>query len=262
MNVTSSSVAFETKVYEKDWRFLLSGEYLDQMIDRCNCEFVEKILLINNVENLNRVAKFADKKIASGVLDRYLIVEELAQKALDFFNIDPASFQGGYFYSIAELVGIFDSNADYLLHFSSDSILEANDSDWITESINAFQSDESIFVANPAWNRRYDEVQKESISEVEDFYKGFGFSDQCYLIRPSAFQNIDYTEKNLSSESYPKYGGELFEKRVDSYMRNHGKFRITHKSVSYFHENFSAPTLKTKLLGRSRVIRNRLAKLK
>jgi hypothetical protein len=76
------------------------------------------------------------------------------------------------------------------------------------------------------------------MSEIEDFYIGFGFSDQCYLIKTSDFKKSIYNEINTNSERYPKYGGELFEKRIDSYMRNNNLYRITSKEISYIHKNF------------------------
>jgi hypothetical protein len=59
-----------------------------------------------------------------------------------------------------------------------------------------------------------------------------------YLVRTSDFKERIYNENNSLSERYPKYGGELFEKRVDAYMRNHDKYRITHNGISYISSNF------------------------
>jgi hypothetical protein len=47
-----------------------------------------------------------------------------------------------------------------------------------------------------------------------------------------------YNERHIDSERYPRYGGELFEKRVDAFMRNHNFMRITSKKASYRHHNF------------------------
>ena len=33
-------------------------------------------------------------------------------------------------------------------------------------------------------------------------------------------KSAEDTKKNIESERYPEYGGELFEKRVDSWLRN------------------------------------------
>lgn len=234
-----NSITFETKVYENDWKFILLGDYLDVMINNCNYVFTERVLFINNVNNINKVCKYAQKKIDEGVLDKYFIVDQFADQALDFFDIKKDSFGTGYFYSISELVSIFLCKTEYLLHFSSDSFIKESNSNWIDEAIDIFNIRQDIFVANPTWNNNYKEAKCESIAEISNFYLGYGFSDQCYLIKTDVFKKKIYNEIHIKSERYPNYGGELFEKRVDSYMRNNNLYRITSKKESYIHKNFS-----------------------
>ena len=93
-------------------------------------------------------------------------------------------------------------------------------------------------MANPTWNKEYDNAKKESINENKNFYKGFGFSDQCYLIKTSDFKQCIYNEENILTERYPTYGGNLFEKRIDAWMRNNNYNRITFKHDSYYHKNY------------------------
>ncbi|MFB7140976.1 hypothetical protein ACFCYN_15100 [Gottfriedia sp. NPDC056225] len=232
-----NQVTFETKCYEKDWRILLKTDRLEKMIDYNQFQFKEKILYINNVENVNEVSKYADILVARDVLTSYVVVEDFSREALNFFEIDKDSFKGGYYYSISELVSIYLCNTEYLLHFSSDSILE-RPFNWIESSILKFQEDERIKVANPIWNGNIIEAIQESIDEDVNFYIGHGFSDQCYFIRTKDFKNKIYNEKNAVSERYPIYGGELFEKRVDAWMRNNHFKRITYKYGNYIHQNF------------------------
>lgn len=240
MNVLykKNSITFETKVYENDWKYILLGDYLNKMINNCNYEFTEKVLFINNVHNVSKVSKYAQKKVDEGVLDKYYIVDEFANQALDFFDIKKDSFSGGYYYSISELVSIFLCKTEYLLHFSGDSFIKESNKDWISNAIEIFKGRSDVIVANPTWNNCHDEVKKESISQLDNFDVSYGFSDQCYLVKIDIFKSKIYNEINQNSERYPKYGGELFEKRVDSYMRNNKLYRITSKEVSYTHENF------------------------
>lgn len=237
------NVTFEIKVYENDWRYLLIGDYLDKIISRCNYKFKKKILLINNVNNIKEVTSYADIKIVNKIIDSYYVVEDFASEVLNYFKIEKESFKRGYYYSISELVGIYLCDTNYLLHLSSDSFVEESNANWIDKAINIFKMRSDIIVANPTWNFNYKEAEKESISEIGDFYFGYGFSDQCYLIRLDIFKNQIYNEIHPDSSRYPKYGGELFEKRVDSYMRNNNKYRITSKEVSYIHKNFSKNSL-------------------
>jgi len=231
-------ITFETKVYENDWKYILLGDYLNKMINNCGFQFEERVLFINNVKNINEVVKYAQRKIDDGIIDCFYIVEEYADKALEFFAIKKESFERGYYYSIAELVSIYLCKTEYLLHFSSDSFIREKETNWIKNAIEIFKERKDIIVANPTWNYNYKDANEESLFELGNFYVGYGFSDQCYLLKTKEFKNKIYNEKNTISERYPNYGGELFEKRVDSFMRNHGFYRITCKEMSYIHLNF------------------------
>ena len=120
------SITFETKCYEKDWKFLFYEGYLEKKILNCNYKFDKKILYVNNVEDLDLVKKEADKLVSKSLIDSYYVVEEYADRALKYFNIEKESFKGGYYYSIAELTSIYLCDTEYLLHFSSDSYPNKN----------------------------------------------------------------------------------------------------------------------------------------
>jgi hypothetical protein len=230
-------VTFETKCYEKDWEILLKTDRIEKMIEFNQFQFKEKVLYINNVQDVREVSRHADNLVARDVLSSYVIVDDYSNEALNYFEVTKESFKGGYYYSISELVSIYLCKTEYLLHFSSDSILE-KPFNWIDLSILKLQDDERMKVANPVWNGNSFEAKQESIDEDENFYIGYGFSDQCYLIRTNDFKNKIYNEKNLISERYPIYGGELFEKRVDAWMRNNHFKRITFKHGNYIHQNY------------------------
>jgi hypothetical protein len=152
----------------------------------------------------------------------------------------------GYYYSNHELVGIYLCDTDYLLYFTGDTWLDKK-IDWIEPALTEMEKNENYKVANPVWNRKYDEAKKEATSEIEDFYVGFGFSDQCFLVRTKDFKAQIYNEANPLSERYPKYGGETFEKRVDSWMRNHNYLRLTFKHGYYLHEDFPTNKCRKKI---------------
>lgn len=242
-------VTFETKCWENDWDFILGGHYLDEMIERCNYPFQERVLFINNVKDMPRVKRCADKKIKKNIIDAYYIVDDYAQQALEFFNIEKESFKGGYYYSIAELVSIYLCKTKYLLHFSSDTYLPKNDSTWIEKALYILSTRDDIAVANPTWNYCFDGVKAESFDEVGEFHINSQFSDQCYLMKADIFKQANYNESNPISETrFPKYGGELFEKRVEAYMHNHNLHRITSKEISYVHRNFPKVLQERRLL--------------
>ena len=235
---TNPTITFETKCWEKDWKYLLNTDLIKKNIDRHNYSFEKKVLMINNISNYNAVISAADKLIKNGTLTEYFLVDDYAEKTLEYFDITKEDLGIGYYYSISELVSIFLCNTEYLLHYSSDSKLKTR-SNWIYSALIEFENHDAIKVANPTWNQEYGQAKNESIFEDADFFKGFGFSDQCYLIKMKDFKDRIYKEKNPLSKRYPSYGGELFEKRVDSWMRNNNYYRITYKHDSYYHKNFS-----------------------
>ncbi len=233
------TITFETKVWENDWELVLKTSRLKTLILRCNYHFDHRVIYINNVKNPSIVEVHAQRLINEGVIDQFVHVHEHAQEALDFFHLSKEKLGKGYYYSIAELVSIYLTKTKHLLHFSSDAIPEKNIAfDWLQQGIHLLETNSEVKIFNLTWNHRFDEAKNESIKEDDQFFYGYGFSDQMYLVRTEDFRDSIYEEINDASERYPKYGGELFEKRVDSWMRNHSHMRATSKEASYIHKNF------------------------
>ena len=241
--MSKPKVTFETKCWERDWKLLLDTGRLQDMIGRCNYPFAEKILYVNNVRNSAHVMKAGQRLVAEGVITEAVLVQDLAQEALASFAVDKESFRGGYYYSIQELVGIHHCTTEYLLHFSGDTI-QTNSEPWIDQAIERMEQDPTLIVANPCWDSTGAQARDQAASEDDVFYYGHGFSDQCYLVRADMFKKPIYNEEHPASMVYPRYGGELFEKRVNSYMRNHGCKRLTSKKAFYQHKNYPRDALR------------------
>lgn len=240
MSAFIPEITFETKCYENDWQFLLKTNYLNQMIQNCHIPFTHRHIIINNVNNRSIVEKYARKKLSQGVIDAYYFAEDYAEEALSSYQLNKNCFGKGYYYSISELVGIFLTKTKYLLHFSSDAIIDKKESsEWIYKACALMETNTQYIVANPCWNYNYNQAQAESIAHTDDFFIGYGFSDQCYLIRTNDFKHPIYNYSHQDSDRYPTYGGQLFEKRVDSYMRTKHLLRLTSTQTSYIHKNFS-----------------------
>jgi hypothetical protein len=242
------TITFETKVWENDWELVLKTSRLKDLVNRCQHDFDRRVLYINNVNNPKEVEYHAQKWIDKGVIDQFVHVHEHALEALDFFQLSKEKLGKGYHYSIAELVSIYLTKTKYLLHFSSDAIPEkAISLNWLQQGIHLLETNSEVKVFNLTWNHRFHEAKTESVKEDNHFFYGYGFSDQMYLVRIEDFRAPIYEEINVDSERYPKYGGELFEKRVDSWMRNHGNIRATYKQASYLHQNFTKNNLVKKI---------------
>lgn len=232
-------ITIETKIWEGDWQLVLKTNRLEKLFQRCQHPQSHKVIYVNNVNNIKEVRKSIENLINKGIIDDWVYVEEFADEALNFFDLKKNDFTSGYYYSISELVSIYLTKTEYLLHFSSDSIPMRNiKTSWIDECISTLDSNPQVKVCNLVWDRKYKEAKKESIREDDVFYYGYGFSDQMYLIKAPEFKKNIYKEVNEASKRYPTYGGELFEKRVDSWMRNYGYLRATYKTASYLHQNY------------------------
>ncbi len=242
------SITLETKVWEGDWELVLSTNRLKNIQERCMHTFTYRTIFINNVSNIDKVKKAADKLVDKNIIDNYYVVQDFCNEALEHFHLTEKDFGKGYYYSIAELVSIYLCKTKYLLHFSSDVIPEKNlPTTWVNDLLNTLKINPKVKVANLTWDRKYKEAEKESISKDGNFFYGYGFSDQMYLIRTDDFITPIYSEKNDASARYPAYGGELFEKRVDAWMRNHKHLRATYSQGSYSHKNFTKNTLIKKI---------------
>jgi hypothetical protein len=241
------SVTLETKCWENDWEFLLKTDRIERIAERSGFNFAKRTLFINNVDNPARVSSYAEKLVRSGVLTGFHVVADHETEALDFFGLSKETLSSGFVYSVAELVGVYLCKTDFLLHFSGDSF-PASRCNWIPAALERFAGDSRVKVANLTWNHNYAEAASESFAEDDDFYTGYGFSDQMYLVRTADFRSPSvYHETNPESERYPTYGGELFEKRVDAWMRNHSFRRLTYKHGAYVHSNFPKGRIRKKL---------------
>jgi len=231
------SVTLETKCWENDWQFLLQTDRIERMVERNAFAFARKTLIINNVSDVRLVCSRAEKLVKASLLTDFYVARDHEERVLEFFGLSKESLGIAYVYSISELVGIYLCQTEFLLHLAGDSI-PTHRTGWMGAALKRFENDPKVRVANLTWNDKYDEAAEESFAEDDDFYTGYGFSGQMYLIRTSDFRSPEvYHERNPLSERYPAYGGELFEKRVDSWMRNHDFHRITYKHGSYLHRN-------------------------
>src|SRR5690606_23082219 len=150
------SVTFATACWERDWRHILcDSKYLSELQIQNHCfAFSEKLLVINNVDDLSAVKKQADILIAKGVLTRYIVAEDV----FDFFKLNKADFNPWQYYNaLAPLNAIYHCQSDYLLYHTGDVYLKKPVS-WIEKAIRYMEKDPRKKVANLIWNENRKEV--------------------------------------------------------------------------------------------------------
>lgn len=236
------SVTFATNCWEKDWDILLKTNFLEKKIIRNSYPFTKRILLINTDDIDKKITNYAKKRVDEGILTEYYYVKDYAKEALNFLDVSKNDLGKGYYYSISELVGIYLCNTEYFLYFMGDCWLD-HELNWINACVNEMEKNDNNMVATLIMNKNYDLARTECIFENEDFFIDIRFSDQCFLIKTKNFKLPIYNEYTPYSEHYPKYGGESFEKRIYSWMRNHNYYRLVYKKGDYVHRNFTRNNL-------------------
>lgn len=235
----SDSLTIETKCWEKDWRWVLDDRRLSVLWERVGNVQTHRVIYINNCVNYKEPCRAAEKRAAQNLIDEFYIVDNHATETLKKLKIEKESFQGGYNYSIAELFGIINTKTPYLLHFASDVLPEASlPPDWLSALLQKLSNDNRIAVTNLTWDGKFDEARRDSETIEGDWGIGYGFSDQMYMVRIDEFRRDIYNLHHPAGDRYPKYGGNLFEKRVDAYMRTNGRKRATWLHGSYRHRNY------------------------
>jgi hypothetical protein len=246
-----SDCAFATTCWEKDWRLLLlDPDYLRiKMIGNHKFPFNDRLLVINNVKNIEEVKKAADKKIAEGVLTRYLVASEKEEEILSFFLLKRSDFRMGldakdyagvnpewiYYNALGPLCAIYEGTSNYLLYHTGDVYLDRPVS-WIARSIDMMEKRNEIQVANLLWDNMRGEAKRESYRKSWNFYYAKeGFSDQQFLVKRDFFRKPIYGEIREDSLHYPR--GDVFEKRVFSFLKNRKFERIIFRRGSYTHKN-------------------------
>lgn len=237
--MTEAQLTLETKVWEQDYDVVLSPSRLARWADAAHGVPAHRVLYVNNVERPGRVMDLARRRVRAGLADEVYLVEEHADAALAQVDLTRADLGRGLVYSLAEIVGLVLCRTPYLLHLSGDS-RPAGRYPWVGPALDRLERDPQAAVANLLWDHDDAGARAEATSIEDDFYVGQGFSDQMYLVRAPELAAPVYHHRHPESERYPEYGGELFEKRVDAWMRTHDRRRLTWRHGSYLHENIPA----------------------
>ena len=259
-------ITIATNCYELDYRMVLHPEYGNLLFHPSNKLFTNRLLMINDVEDRNNAERMAEMANSKGIISQYYFCCDVADLIMKRYECSRESFIqkyslirslkyairnqrhfkrsfDGYNYTIPVMSAIHLCNTKWLIYCEEDVLFEDETSEeWIVKSIDMMKNDDRFFVANPLWNGELQEAISESEKEEKDFLISSGFSCQCFLINAERIKNTIniYSESNKQSDIlYPIYAGNCFEKRINSYMRNHGFKRITYKNCNYSHKTIT-----------------------
>jgi hypothetical protein len=224
-------VSFSINIYEGNYKKVLLDGFLKQQLDIIDYDFCSKNITMTDIGDAQDAIEFIHSQFPDFmVYDTKLDCD----KVLNNFNLKKEDINPTY-YSIQHFNQIYHNDSDYHFNISSDCPLQIYDKNFIDDAIKIMEENDKIISAIPSWNQFFEDRKSESFAQIGNFYVVDGFADQMYLIKMSEFKRDIYHCNHPKSERYPPYGGNSFEKRIDSYMNTFDKYRITHSKSYYIH---------------------------
>ena len=223
-----STICFQTSCYQKSYRHLLDGQLYKYLALFPNTPFKEKQLIVNNLidsVDFSKVFKNFNVYYSDNNIDNIL----------HNFGINLNSYtKDNLYYSIQHFVGIFNTTCDYIFHVSEDCNIDNLDDKFIEECIHVLDENSQYICASPNWIDCLNLGGKqEAQKEINNFYVCKGFTDQVYIIKAKEFKQKIYNFIHNDSNRYPDYGGQAFEKRINSWMQCCNLYRIVHNKYYY-----------------------------
>lgn len=256
--------------YEKNFRVVTNEEWARSLFLFENHDIKTRTLLVSNIVSRAEAKSRIENLINKQIIDKtYFSYDYLNIMQKEFLGCETNTFlrkpkiqesihelirgrkikkeYDGMLYSISQIAAVLTCETEWLVFVTEDVKLDASHfGEWIKKSIECMQKDDKIIVANPIWNNKKEEAQKEAYYEDDDFWYSYGFSDQCCLLNIKRIKRIPqiFSETNKITEKvFPFYAGNHFERRISAYMRNHDLHRITYKHSSYIHNDITVSDL-------------------
>lgn len=223
--------------FERTYRQVLRPGFLGHIAEQNRFPFARRQVLINNVEDGSDAMRRARALLDAGEVDEVFRVEDHLASALAVTGLTHRQLGRLPHYSDCALVAVTRPGSPWIAYWDAEAAL-TTPNDWIGPSIELMERDRRVLIANPCWLPST--VANETWEETPPFALGFGFSDQVFLARRQDLAAPIYGEWCLASLRYPlSHIAQVFEARVDAYMRRHRRFRATHVGVTYTHEQRS-----------------------
>jgi predicted transcriptional regulator len=229
-----ADVDLVVNTFERTYRTVLAPGFFAGLAEQSRFRFAGRVALVNNVDDLADALARADRLIAAGELTAAYVVAERLPAALAATGLAVADLGRAPHYTDCSLVAVTAPGSPWLVYWDADCALR-EPVDWITPSVALMERDRRVLVANP--DMVYEPAPNASTLEVRDgFALGLGFSDQLYLARRADLARPIYGDRTVAALRFPlAHVAHVFEARVDSHMRRHGRLRATHLGSAYAH---------------------------
>lgn len=249
--------------YERTYREVLAPGFFPAIESDNVVALQRRTATINNVNDRADAASRAQNLVDAGELDAFFFIADHADDALARTGLTMKELGRTANFTVAPLVAATLPGPPLLLYWDAEVRL-AEPVDWITPAIALIESDPRVLVANPNWTDpawAVGRLEPSTVEREDDLSFGFGFSDQLFLARRAELAGPIYRVRCLARHRYPMANvGHIFEARVDSYMRHHGRLRATLGRARYVHpeEGFGSAYPAEGPLDRLRALRSKV----
>lgn len=242
----NARVSLFVNCFERDYRQVLGVGFMKAKAGQFQFPFARVTVTLNNIADAALAVTLAKGAVERGEIDGYIEVAEALPQALEWCGLALRDLGLVRHYMDFALVAVTQAAPGYLLYCCAEVDL-VTPFDWVSDAVAKMESDPRILVANPCWASDPDGARRESVRRDGHYWLGHGFSDQCFLADACRLAAPIYRYKHEAGGRYPMSDlGDIFEKRLDAYMRHHNLLRISDSRVFYNHaglEGLSYPKL-------------------
>jgi hypothetical protein len=231
----NARVSLFVNCFERDYRQVLGVGFMKAKAGQFQFPFARVIVTLNNITDAAAAVTLAKAAVERGEIDEYIEVALALPQALKKCGLDLRDLGLVRHYTDFALVAVTHAAPGYLLYCCAQVDL-VTPFDWVSDAVATMESDPRILVANPCWASDHEGAQRESVCRDGHYWFGKGFSDQCFLADAGRLAAPIYRYKHEAGGRYPMSDlGDIFEKRLDAYMRHHNLLRISDSRVFYNH---------------------------
>lgn len=230
-----AEVDFFVNCFERDYRQVFAEGFMERKAGSMCCDFRRVVVTINNVKDRAEAARLALRAVERGEISSFIFVSDALPRALEQCGLKLASLGRVRHYIDFALVAVAYAQSEFLLYCCAEVEMEQS-LDWVTPAAAKLLENPLLLVANPAWASDPAGADREALLKEGPYRLGYGFSDQIFLVRTERLRRPVYGYQHPAGERYPMSDiGDIFEKRVDAFMRCEGLMRLTDTRVFYRH---------------------------
>lgn len=228
-------VSLFVNCFERDYRAVLSPGFMRAKAAQFRFPFKRVVVTLNNIADSSLAARLASDAVQRGEVDFFIEVTKALPEALATCGLSFSDLGIVRHYMDFALVAVTRAAPDYLLYCCAEVDL-VEPFDWITDALAKLEQNRNILVVNPSWASDPEGARRESQRREGDHWVGSGFSDQCFLADAKRLAAPIYGYKHEAGARYPMSDlGDIFEKRIDAYMRHHNLLRASDRRIFYRH---------------------------